>query len=260
MAIRSSAMLVLLVCAILFSTTTEGAIDINAVRRRRPPPPPKLTPKKVRCGNRIMFPYCSKQPTCPPACPRVCFVDCYSCKPVCCQSSEDSNLDRLMITFDGEEVELPAEEGAKWESLAEPAVTISRLSEANVVTLEVDGVLKVTATVVPITEESSRVHGYGITADDCFAHLELAFSLYSLTEDVDGVLGQTYGKNYVSRVKLASKMPLMGGERKFSSSGLYATDCAVARFKQGGSSMTMPAELGEVKCASDASGRGIACK
>lgn len=174
----------------------------------------------------------------------------------------NSAEDHLIISLNGEQVLLPTEEGAKWQAPTEPTVTITRSIDANGVIVEVDGMFKVQANVVPITEEESRVHHYGVTADDCFAHLELAFKFNSLTQEVDGVLGQTYKDNYVSRVKMSSSMPLMGGVDKFSSSGLYTTDCAVARFNGGGEGIiAMATELANViKCGSDINGHGIVCK
>ncbi|KAM0940355.1 hypothetical protein DsansV1_C18g0149331 [Dioscorea sansibarensis] len=170
----------------------------------------------------------------------------------------NSAEDHLIISLNGEQVLLPTEEGTKWQAPTEPTLTITRSSDANGVTVEVDGMFKVQANVVPITEEESRVHHYGVTADDCFAHLELAFKFYSLTQDVDGVLGQTYRDNYASRVKMSSSMPLMGGVDKFSSSGLYTTDCPVARFNGGGPGIAMPTELADViKCGSDINGNWL---
>ncbi|KAJ0973429.1 hypothetical protein J5N97_021388 [Dioscorea zingiberensis] len=170
----------------------------------------------------------------------------------------NNDVDRLMISLDEEQVLIPTEQGAKWQT---PTVTITRSSDANAVTVEVEGVFKVQANVVPITEEESRVHRYGLTADDCFAHLELAFKFYSLTQEVDGVLGQTYRENYVSRVKLASNMPVMGGVEKFSTSGIYAADCTVARFNAGGGGVGLVTELADViKCGSEVDGHGIICK
>jgi hypothetical protein len=44
------------------------------------------------------------------------------------------------------------------------------------------------------------------------------------------VLGQTYRTDYVNRLNVTAKMPVMGGADTFRSSGLFDADCAVARF------------------------------
>ncbi|MQM00323.1 hypothetical protein Taro_033058 [Colocasia esculenta] len=138
---------------------------------------------------------------------------------------QDSD-DNLHMQLDGKEIKIPAGKG--WRSPA--ALQIQRREEQNAVVVEVDGLVQIAARVVPITEEESRVHGYGITADDCFAHLELNFKFLSLSSKVDGVLGQTYSPNYRSRVKVGVAMPIMGGARKFATSHLFAADCAVSNF------------------------------
>ncbi|ONK55476.1 uncharacterized protein A4U43_UnF2630 [Asparagus officinalis] len=172
----------------------------------------------------------------------------------------DNDVDRLEISYDGQTIDLPATEGARWQSSTLPALSIVRSLGTNAVTLEAEGKFKITANVVPITEQESRVHNYGITAEDCFAHLELGFKFYSLTDDVHGVLGQTYREGYVSRVKMSANNPIMGGEHKFSASELFAPDCAVSRFGRAGSGIAMMSELSSVNCASGIAGRGLVCK
>ncbi|KAG1369648.1 putative Root cap [Cocos nucifera] len=172
----------------------------------------------------------------------------------------DDAVDRLAVTFDDEPIYLPTEEGARWQSSVVPVVSIVRSSGTNAVTVDVEGMFKITANVVPITEEESRVHRYGVTADDCFAHLDLGFKFYSLTNDVHGVLGQTYREGYVSRVKISSNMPIMGGEDKFSTSDLHAADCKVARFGRGDAGIALVTDPADVKCSSGITGRGIVCK
>ncbi|RLN23721.1 uncharacterized protein C2845_PM07G35950 [Panicum miliaceum] len=78
--------------------------------------------------------------------------------------------------------------------------------------------------------EDSRIHSYGVTDDDSLAHLDLGFKFYDLTDDVHGVLGQTYRPDYVNKLYVTSNMPVLGGAPDYLSSGLFSADCAVARF------------------------------
>lgn len=142
----------------------------------------------------------------------------------------DDSVDRLSLTIDGNSISLPDSEGATWRSTSSPGLTIKRTSHTNAVEIESTGNFRIRATVVPITDKDSLIHNYGITEGDCFAHLDLSFKFYSLTDEVNGILGQTYARNYVSRAKMGVPMPVLGGERKFSSSGLFAADCAASRF------------------------------
>ncbi|XP_077234193.1 uncharacterized protein LOC143876368 [Tasmannia lanceolata] len=172
----------------------------------------------------------------------------------------DNSIDRLSVASDGEPIFLPLVEGAKWQSSVEPNLTITRSRDTNGVVVEVDGRFKITSAVVPITEEESQVHGYGVTEDDCLAHLELGFKFYSLTGDLHGALGQTCREGYTSKVKISAPMPVMGGERKFAALNLFSTDCAIARFGQGGHALAKVTEYASLECGSGIDGRGIVCK
>lgn len=153
---------------------------------------------------------------------------------------------------------LPNEEGKTWKS-PETALVIQRLADTNKVKVQVEGLFEIVAHVVPITSEESRVHGYDVTEEDCFAHLELNFKFESTSKTVDGVLGQTYRSDYRSRVKMAAPMPVMGGAEKFASSHLFAADCSVSNFgkkkEEAGDGMPL-----RVECGSSYGGKGILCK
>ncbi|XP_025806654.1 uncharacterized protein LOC112885217 [Panicum hallii] len=174
----------------------------------------------------------------------------------------DDEADRLAIVFDGAPVEVQGVANARWEAPSSP-LSVTRTKAANGVVVELARVFKITANAVPITEEDSRVHNYGLRDGDCLAHLDLAFRFYSLTDDVHGVLGQTYRSSYVNRLDVSARMPVMGGERDFAASGLFATDCPVARFAHGRGVDALAVasdELAGVKCSTGLHGVGVVCK
>ncbi|CAA6660699.1 unnamed protein product [Spirodela intermedia] len=114
----------------------------------------------------------------------------------------DDAVDRLNHRLDGET------EDAKWSSTSSPTVFVVRTVGTNSVDVEAVGMFKVAAKAVPITEEESWILRYGITADDCFAHLELAFQFYSLTSDVHGVLARPTGMTTTAAGHVRRPKPL----------------------------------------------------
>ncbi|KAF7018105.1 hypothetical protein CFC21_031425 [Triticum aestivum] len=176
----------------------------------------------------------------------------------------DDAVEHLDITLDGEPVYLPADliEGAKWTSSRVPELSVTRTKATNGVLVAVAGKFSVRANAVPITEEESRVHRYGVTADDCLAHLELAFKFDALTDDVHGVVGQTYRSDYVNHFDVRASMPTMGGGATFTTSSLFAADCSVARYgvSRGNDGAAVLSELAGVTCASGMDGKGVVCK
>jgi hypothetical protein len=125
-------------------------------------------------------------------------------------STWDDAIEHLEITLDGEPVHLPAHGAGKWISSHDPGLSVMRTKASNGVLVALDGKFRVRANDVPITEEDSRMHRYGVTADDCLAHLELAFKFDALTDDVHGVVGQTYRSDYVNQFDVRASMPTMG--------------------------------------------------
>ncbi|KAH7839877.1 hypothetical protein Vadar_009890 [Vaccinium darrowii] len=107
------------------------------------------------------------------------------------------------------------------------------------------------------------VHGYDIGGDDCFAHLELGFKFYNLSDEVDGVLGKTYRRGYVSKARVDVPMQVMGGADKYLSSSIFATDCLVSRFgsvKGDFERKEEGKEYATVTCGSGREGSGMVCK
>jgi hypothetical protein len=145
-------------------------------------------------------------------------------------SKWNNDVDRLELAFDGAPIDIAAEVGAQWQSIDVPGLTVTRTTMTNGVRIYLKGVFDILAKVVPITEEDSRVHNYGVTEDDSLAHLDIGFKFYELTDDVHGVLGQTYRSDYTNKLSVSSNMPVMGGVANYVSSDIFATDCKVARF------------------------------
>lgn len=173
----------------------------------------------------------------------------------------DTN-DRLSLSIDRDPIYIPTKEGSQWESYSVPSLRIVRIKDTNGVTAEVAGMFKVTANVVPITPEESRVHGYNVTdGENCFAHLELGFKFFNLSDMVDGVLGQTYRKDYVSKAKLGASMAVLGGAEKFSSSNIFATDCLASKFGKAIDGGNEGQEHPNLQCSSEmGKGIGVGCR
>ncbi|GLJ42008.1 hypothetical protein SUGI_0869840 [Cryptomeria japonica] len=170
----------------------------------------------------------------------------------------DSALDQLTLLVDGQSVVLSPRRGAQWEDRLIP-LKITRLLNVNAVILQVADRFSLTAWVAPVTAEESRVHGYVISEDDCFAHLQLNFKFFELSPNVTGVLGQTYSSGVKSHLEVGA---VMEGEDKFEVSHLFATDCKVARFSEETESrFGFFRKLPTVSCASEnAAGSGILCR
>ncbi|KAI4383756.1 hypothetical protein MLD38_009558 [Melastoma candidum] len=172
----------------------------------------------------------------------------------------DDENDRLSLAFDGAPIWMPQVENAEWRS---DDISITRFRSTNAIVIDVPGVLQIKAMVVPITQEDSLIHNYGITQEDCFAHLDMSFKFYSLSKEVSGVLGQTYAANYVSRANMGVSVPVLGGEREFASSDLFTTDCGASRFVgnlHGTNKSTESFEDSILDCASRLDGPGVVCK
>lgn len=144
-------------------------------------------------------------------------------------SKWDDGVDHLHLVYNGEPLSLP-EGHLSQRKLAEDELIIERTASRNSIAIIIEGTAQISVNAVPITEEDDRVHKYDVPQDDCFAHLEVQFEFFKLSPRVDGVLGRTYRPEYVSRAKAGVEMPVLGGEDKYWTSSLLATDCKVCSF------------------------------
>ncbi|MFQ6670763.1 hypothetical protein Gotur_035551 [Gossypium turneri] len=82
--------------------------------------------------------------------------------------------------------------------------------------------------IVPVTKEDDRVHHYKVPSDDCFAHLEVQFRFFSLSPNVDGVLGRTYRPDFENPAKPGVAMPVVetgSNEETTSQTEILTLDC-----------------------------------
>ena len=82
---------------------------------------------------------------------------------------------------------------------------------------------------------------------------------------MSGVLGQTYKPNYVSRVNIGAKMPIMGGGKEYETTSLFSPDCSVSRFVGNDGfnndiAMVENLSLPSMSCTSGIDGQGVVCR
>ncbi|XP_010069539.2 uncharacterized protein LOC104456440 [Eucalyptus grandis] len=177
----------------------------------------------------------------------------------------DNKVDQLAFTYDDQLIHIADGHLSSWSAPNSP-LSVERTANHNAITVTLPGVLELSVTVVPITKEDDRIHNYQIPADDCFAHLEVQFRFFDLSEQLEGVLGQTYRPDFQNPVKRGVAMPIMGGEKKYRTSSLVSTDCQYCIFNP---EATLSAEAkplalesaNAMECTSRFSnGRGVVCR
>lgn len=171
-----------------------------------------------------------------------------------------SDVDHLLLAHDGIPVELNEGYTSTWSS-SDGLVHVDRTARVNSITLTLPGLVEIMATVVSVTEEDDRIHNYRIPSGDSFAHLEVQFRFAGLSEDVEGVLGQTYRPDYRSPVKRGLLMPVMGGEDKYKTVSVLSSECARCIFEPVGFGKALPGVTGTFDCIGNAdNGYGVVCR
>ncbi|KAK3026139.1 hypothetical protein RJ639_042582 [Escallonia herrerae] len=176
----------------------------------------------------------------------------------------DDETDQLLFTYNGMPITIPSGHLSTW-AARDGNLMVERTVTYNSVTVTLPGVVEMSVNVVPVTKEDDRVHSYQIPSDDCFAHLEVQFKFFHLSEKVEGVLGQTYRPEFKSPVKIGVPMPVMGGEDKYKTSSLVSADCKYCIFGVDGlhgatQSLVLDSDM-TVDCTSKiGNGRGFVCR
>ncbi|KAH9288904.1 hypothetical protein KI387_033021, partial [Taxus chinensis] len=142
----------------------------------------------------------------------------------------DDNADQFYFSFDNQVFTIPPGPLSVWKSQSSD-LAVERTTESNNILIAIPNMLELYIGIVPITEKENEIHNYQIPSDDCFAHLQVQFNLFHLSENVEGVLGQTYRPDFKNPVKVGVPMPIMGGEDRYQTSSLLATDCRACIFK-----------------------------
>ncbi|XP_058079810.1 uncharacterized protein LOC131228010 [Magnolia sinica] len=175
----------------------------------------------------------------------------------------DDAVDQLHFTYDDKPVVIDEGHLSTW-AAPDSRLIVERTARSNSVTVTLPNIVEISISVVPITEEDDRIHNYQIPANDCFAHLEVQFRFFDLSERVEGVLGQTYRPDFQNPVKRGVSMPIMGGEHKYQTSSLLSPDCKYCIFSRDDQTAVESLALdptNTMDCTSKmTNGRGVVCR
>ncbi|XP_057465803.1 uncharacterized protein LOC130755444 [Actinidia eriantha] len=141
----------------------------------------------------------------------------------------DNNIDHLKFSYDGNEVLLPERHLSVWNS-PERNLNVERISSKNSVILSLDKVLEIAVNAMPVTKEDDKIHNYQIPNNNCYVHLDVQFRFFSLSPDVEGVLGRTYQPDFKNPAKVGVSMPVVGGEDKYRTASLLSSECKSCLF------------------------------
>ncbi|KAK3028519.1 hypothetical protein RJ639_038587 [Escallonia herrerae] len=175
----------------------------------------------------------------------------------------DDQVDHLEFSYNGQTLLLPDGHFSEWTS-PDSNLKLERTSNKNSVTVAISELVEITVNVVPVTKQDSELHNYQIPSNDSFAHLEVQFRFFSLSSEVEGVLGRTYRPDFENPAKPGVEMPVVGGADKYKTSSLLSSDCESCVFSAGGigakdSSLLM--EYGTLDCTSgNGGGNEFVCR
>ncbi|KAJ6978299.1 hypothetical protein D5086_023926 [Populus alba] len=146
------------------------------------------------------------------------------------RSRDNTWIQALGLMFDSHSFTLAANKVAQWDDQVDQLLFTYDGTPFNIPQVTLRNVVEISVKIVPITKEDDRIHKYEIPSDDCFAHLEVQFKFFNLSEKVEGVLGKTYRPDFENPVKRGVPMPIMGGENKYKTSSLVSADCNLCIF------------------------------
>nr|GEY85632.1 hypothetical protein [Tanacetum cinerariifolium]GFA51604.1 hypothetical protein [Tanacetum cinerariifolium] len=172
----------------------------------------------------------------------------------------DDNVDHLKLSYDRAELLIPEGHSSEWNS-NDGEIQVERTSTTNSLTVNIPDLAEISVNVIPVSEEDSKIHNYQIPQNDSFAHLEVQFRFFGLSSKVEGILGRTYRPDFENPAKPGVAMPVIGGDDKYKTSALLATDCALCLFspEENKDEKVSPLmDYGMLDCKGG--GNGITCK
>eukprot|EP00850_Spirogloea_muscicola_P019095 SM000183S03989 [mRNA] locus=s183:255601:259599:+ [translate_table: standard] len=143
----------------------------------------------------------------------------------------DNRKDHLVFILDGKP--LLDVTGTKSEAVydsEDAGVQIRRPGSANLGSVEVQGLLKLTLEVKPIPKRNW-------TETSCFAHIDMAMDFAQLSNQAEGVLGQTYQKLWhppnvrEETARSGMKAYILQDVESYQTSSLLEQDCPVSIFE-----------------------------